>query len=146
MNFWYDVENATALTEYIGYYSPVVGVREQILEDAETARAEGDDEWADTLEVIAETSYPTDEQLEQIYIYKILDEDEERQWNDMFNEVVTASGLMTRALMVTLAARAGAVPVPAARRAVADRLLRRADAGDVRRSACRRARSRPATR
>ncbi len=89
MNFWYDVENATALTEYIGYYSPVVGVRELILEHAETARDEGDTEWADTLEVLAETSYPTDEQLEQIYTYKVLDEAEERQWNDMFNEVVS---------------------------------------------------------
>ncbi len=89
IDFWYDVENATALTEYIGYYSPVVGVRELVLEHAADARAEGDTEWADTLEVIAETSYPTDEQLEQVFFYKVLDEAEERQWNDMFNEVVT---------------------------------------------------------
>jgi spermidine/putrescine transport system substrate-binding protein len=89
MNFWYDTENAAALTEYVGYYSPVAGVRELILQHSDEARAEGDEEWADQLLVIADTSYPTDEQLENVYFYKVLAEDEERQWNDMFNEVVS---------------------------------------------------------
>lgn len=88
MDFWYDPENATPLTEYIGYYSPVVGVTEQIEQDAQAARAEGDDEWADALEVIATVAFPTAEQLENTYPYKILSEDEERIWNDLFNEVV----------------------------------------------------------
>ena len=85
IDFWYDVENATALTEYIGYYSPVQGVAELVLQHAAEARAAGDEEWADALEVIADTSYPHPEQLENIYTYKILSEEEEREWNDLFN-------------------------------------------------------------
>jgi len=88
MDFWYDLDNATALAEYIGYYSPVVGVRERMLEDADAARAEGDEEWAATLEILAEGAFPTEEQLANLYDYKILSEEEERIWNDLFNEVV----------------------------------------------------------
>jgi spermidine/putrescine transport system substrate-binding protein len=89
MNFWYDLENAVPLTEYIGYFSPVEGVAERVLEDAQTARDEGDEEWAAQLEVIAATSTPSEEALENVYEYKRLDEEEERQWNEAFNEVVT---------------------------------------------------------
>jgi spermidine/putrescine transport system substrate-binding protein len=89
MNFWYDLENAVALTEYIGYFSPVDGVAERVLEDAQAARDEGDEEWAAQLEVIAATSTPTEEALANVHEYKRLDEDEERQWNEAFNEVVT---------------------------------------------------------
>jgi spermidine/putrescine transport system substrate-binding protein len=89
MDFWYDVENAVALTEYIGYFSPVEGVADRVLEDAQTARDEGDEEWAAQLEVIAATSTPTEEALANVYEYKRLEEDEERQWNEAFNEVVT---------------------------------------------------------
>jgi spermidine/putrescine transport system substrate-binding protein len=88
MNFFLDPENATPLIEYIGYYSPVRGVEERILEDAEAARAEGDEEWAATLEILAAGAFPSEEQLADLYDYKILDEEEERIWNDLFNEVV----------------------------------------------------------
>lgn len=86
IDFWYDPDNATPLIEYIGYYSPVKGVPERVREDAEAARAEGDEEWADILDVIATTAEPAD--LEDVYTYPILDEEEERVWNDLFNEVV----------------------------------------------------------
>ena len=89
MNFWYDLENAVALTEYIGYFTPVDGVADRVLEDAQVARDEGDEEWASQLEVIAATSTPSAEALENVYEYKRLDEEEERQWNEAFNEVVT---------------------------------------------------------
>ena len=88
MDFWYDIENAVPLTEYVGYFSPVTGVTERVLEDAETAEAEGDQEWADALRVIAETANPTDEVLAQVHNYRKLTEEEEAQWNDLFNEVV----------------------------------------------------------
>jgi spermidine/putrescine transport system substrate-binding protein len=88
MNFWYDLDNATPLIEYIGYFSPVEGVRERVLEDAQAARDEGDDEWADALEVIADTSYPSEDQLENVYRYKVLSEEEERTWNDLFNALL----------------------------------------------------------
>ncbi|MFN2483783.1 MAG: PotD/PotF family extracellular solute-binding protein [Candidatus Limnocylindria bacterium] len=88
MNFWYELENAVALTEYIGYFSPVEGVVERVREDADAAAAEGDQETADILEVVAETANPSEEALQNVHTYKVLDEDEEREWNDLFNEVV----------------------------------------------------------
>lgn len=89
MNFWYDVENATALTEYVGYFSPVEGVPDRVLEDRQAALDEGDQEWADALEVIAETATPPDDVLDRLHTYRVLDEEEEQQWNDLFNEVVS---------------------------------------------------------
>ncbi len=88
MNFWYDVANAVPLTEYVGYFSPVKGVAEQVSADAQTARDDGDTEWADALEVISATAFPDDTTLQNVYPYKQLTEEEETQWNEMFNEVV----------------------------------------------------------
>ena len=89
MDFFYNLDNAVALTEYVGYFSPVTGVADRVLEDAQTATDEGDTEWAAALEVIAATSTPSEEALANVFTYKRLDEDEEREWNDAFNEVVT---------------------------------------------------------
>ena len=88
MNFWYELENAVPLTEYIGYFSPVEGVPEQVQADADAAREEGDTETADILDVVAETATPSEEALANVHRYKVLDEEEERQWNERFNEVV----------------------------------------------------------
>jgi hypothetical protein len=88
IDFWYDPDNATPLMEYIGYYSPVVGVPERVAEDAEAARAEGDDEWAAALDVISVTAVPGEDTLANIHGYPALTEEQERAWNDLFNEVV----------------------------------------------------------
>jgi spermidine/putrescine transport system substrate-binding protein len=88
MNYWYSLDAAVPLTEYIGYYSPVTGVQERIVADSEAARADGDTEWADQLLQIAHDSVPTQEQLQNIFPYKQLTEDEERAWNDLFDIVV----------------------------------------------------------
>lgn len=88
MDFWYDLENAVPLTEYVGYFSPVSGVTERVLEDADAAEAEGDTEWAEALRVISATANPTDEILEQVHNYRKLTEEEETEWNNLFNEVV----------------------------------------------------------
>jgi spermidine/putrescine transport system substrate-binding protein len=88
MNFWYDLENAVALTEYVGYYSPVRGVAERVAEDAEAAREEGDEEWAAALDVISETAFPGEDIIERSYTYKRLSEEEEAEWNELFNEVL----------------------------------------------------------
>jgi spermidine/putrescine transport system substrate-binding protein len=88
MNYWYSLDAAAPLTEYIGYYSPVAGVQERILADSDAARADGDTEWADQLLQIARDSAPTQEQLQNIFPYKQLTEDEERTWNDLFDVVV----------------------------------------------------------
>ena len=88
INFWYDVAPATSLSEYIGYFSPVDGVDEQIRANAEAAREEGDTETADILDVVADTVRPTDEQLANTHLDSPLDEEEERAWNELFLEVV----------------------------------------------------------
>lgn len=88
MDFLYDPENAATLIEYIGYFSPVDGVDAVVARHAEEARAEGDDETADYLDVIGSGIYPSEVALANLYDYKVLDEEEERVWNDLFNEVV----------------------------------------------------------
>ena len=88
MDYYFEPANAALLSEYTGYFSPVTGVADQMRADAETARAEGDEEWAATLDIMAEGVFPTADQFENLYEYKILDEEEERIWNDLFNEVV----------------------------------------------------------
>lgn len=88
IDFWYNVDNATLQTEWVGYFSPVRGVLERVLADAQTARDEGDLEWAGQLEVIAQTAVPTEEELANVFEYKILTEEEESTWNNLFNQVV----------------------------------------------------------
>ncbi|MDQ3492248.1 MAG: spermidine/putrescine ABC transporter substrate-binding protein [Chloroflexota bacterium] len=89
LDYFYDLDNAAPLTEYVGYFSPVRGVPDRVREDAQAARDEDDDEWADQLEVIADTAFPDEEQLENVFEYKRLTEEEERTWNELFTEVVT---------------------------------------------------------
>jgi spermidine/putrescine transport system substrate-binding protein len=88
MDFWYDLENAVALTEYVGYYSPVKGVADRVAEDAQSARDEGDEEWAAALDVIGQTAFPSQDVIDRSYTYKRLTEEEEAKWNELFNEVV----------------------------------------------------------
>jgi spermidine/putrescine transport system substrate-binding protein len=88
MDFFYDLEVAVTHTEWVGYYSPVAGVADRVLADAQAARDEGDEETALILEEVARTAIPTQEQLALTHQYKILTEEEETTWNDLFNEVV----------------------------------------------------------
>jgi spermidine/putrescine transport system substrate-binding protein len=88
MDYWYTLEAAVPLTEYIGYFSPVKGVQEAIRADAAQAAADGKPIKADRLNQVANDSFPTPEELQNVYNYKQLTEDEERQWNDLFNQVV----------------------------------------------------------
>jgi spermidine/putrescine transport system substrate-binding protein len=88
MNFYYDTSNATMVTEYVGYFSPVQGVAEQVRADAQAARQGGHPYVAQHLRVISQTAFPDDAALANVHTYKILSEDEERQWNDLFNQVI----------------------------------------------------------
>lgn len=87
MDYWYTLEAAVPLTEYIGYFSPTKGVREQVLADSEAARAD-DPEWADQLLQIAHDSFPDPAEMTNIHQYPQLNEEQERQWNDLFDVVV----------------------------------------------------------
>ena len=87
MNYAYDPEVAAQLAEYINYISPVPTAKDIILQHVEEAET-GED--ADYLRAVAESPlvFPTEEMLDNLYSYKVLDEEEERQWNELFNEVV----------------------------------------------------------
>lgn len=90
MDYYYDPAAAALLSEYVGYFTPVKDLDEKVLEDAEAARDEGDDEWADTLEAMAPTVVPTSDQTANTYTDKQLTEEEEREWNDLFEAVLGA--------------------------------------------------------
>lgn len=88
LDYWYDPVAATMLSEYVGYFTPVAGVDQRILDDAEAARAEDDAETADYYDVLAPTVVPTEDQLTNTYEDKQLTEEEEAEWNDLFIEVI----------------------------------------------------------
>jgi spermidine/putrescine transport system substrate-binding protein len=91
MNFVYDPEVAAQLAEYINYITPVPGAQEVVRQHAEEAADEGDQETADYLNAVADSPlvFPTEEMLSNLYSYRVLDEEEERQWNELFDEVVS---------------------------------------------------------
>jgi spermidine/putrescine transport system substrate-binding protein len=92
-NYWYDPTPATTLSEYIGYFTPVKGVSERIKADANAYRASGDTADADYYDAVAPTVAPTADQLANTFDYPQFENAaDEKQWNDMFNEVVTAQG------------------------------------------------------
>lgn len=90
MNYVYRPEVAAQIAEWVNYITPVPGAQEIVLQHAEEAEAEGDTETADYLRTVAESPlvFPTDEMLSRLYSYKVLDEEEERQWAELFQEVV----------------------------------------------------------
>ena len=90
MNFVYQPEIAGQITEWVNYITPVPGAKDIILENADAAEEEGDTETAEYLRTVAESPlvFPTDDMLSRLHSYKVLDEDEERQWNELFQEVV----------------------------------------------------------
>jgi hypothetical protein len=82
---------ATTLSEYIGYYTPVTGVSDRIKADADNYRASGDTEDADYYDAVAPSVAPTADDLAKTFDYpQFANADDEKKWNDMFNEVVTA--------------------------------------------------------
>lgn len=89
MNFWYDPANAVPLSEYIGYFSPVKGVPDLVRADATAAAGGGDKETAAQLNTVADTVTPSDATLKNVFTYKLLDDAEEKQWNDIFQKVVS---------------------------------------------------------
>src|SRR5687768_5445560 len=86
MDYVYRPEVAAQITEWVNYICPVPAAQEIIRQHA--AEAEGED--ADYLNAVAESElvFPTEEMLGRLHSYKVLDEEEERQWNELFQEVV----------------------------------------------------------
>jgi spermidine/putrescine transport system substrate-binding protein len=90
IDYYYSVDAAAMLSSYVGYFSPVVGVDERILADAQAARDDGDTETADLLETLAPTVVLTDEQAANTYTDKVMTEEEEAAWNELFEPVIGA--------------------------------------------------------
>jgi spermidine/putrescine-binding protein len=88
MDYVYRPEVAAQIAEYVGYFTPVSAVPAIVLQHAKEAADAGDTETAEALGVVAETVTPTKAQVDQTYGYKVLDEAEEREWNELFNEVI----------------------------------------------------------
>ncbi|MCV0377561.1 spermidine/putrescine ABC transporter substrate-binding protein [Microbacterium sp.] len=90
MDYLYDPENAAQVAEWVNYITPVPGAKEIILQHADEAADEGDTETEEYLRAVAESPlvFPTQDMLDRLYSYKVLDEEEERQWNELFQEVV----------------------------------------------------------
>jgi spermidine/putrescine-binding protein len=82
IDYWYSLDAAALLSEYIGYFSGVAGVKDRILEDAQAARDAGDSETAIAWwHARSSSPRPT---VDNTYPDKQLSEDEESQWNDLF--------------------------------------------------------------
>jgi spermidine/putrescine transport system substrate-binding protein len=90
IDYYYGVPAATMLSEYVGYFTPVVGVSEQIAADAEAARTDGDTDTADLFDALAPTVVPSDDQIANTYTDKQMTEEEETEWNNLFEAVIGA--------------------------------------------------------
>jgi spermidine/putrescine transport system substrate-binding protein len=89
MDFAYQPEIAAQITEWVNYICPVPAAQEIIRTHAQEAVDGGDQETADYLTSVAESElvFPTDEMLANLHSYKVLSEEEEALWNELFQEI-----------------------------------------------------------
>jgi len=80
MNYVYDPENAARIAAYIGYNSPVEGVREVL--------AAGDDFEKSLAE--SPLMFPDDATLSQLSVFADLDEDTEAEFDERFSSIIGA--------------------------------------------------------
>ena len=87
MDFVYDPEIATNITEYVGYITPVPEVKDKLLERAAAADKAEDRKY---LEGLAKSPlvFPTADMQEKLHSYKVFTAEEEQDWNELFDEVV----------------------------------------------------------
>jgi spermidine/putrescine transport system substrate-binding protein len=81
IDFVYQPDIAARITEWVWYESPVAGVQELIQEHAKKDRS---------LKPVADSDlvWPTEDVLANTYGYKILSEEEEQAWHDLFDPLV----------------------------------------------------------
>ena len=86
MDYVYRPEVAAQIAEYVNFIVPVPAARDVILQHADE---DEDPENADYLRAVAESElvFPSDEMLGRLHSYKVIDEEEEREWNELFQEV-----------------------------------------------------------
>jgi spermidine/putrescine transport system substrate-binding protein len=80
MDYVYDPENAARITEYVGYNSPVDGVKEIL--------AGGNDDQ----KALSESTllFPDEETLDRLHSFGNLSEDEEAEFDERFSEIIGA--------------------------------------------------------
>jgi spermidine/putrescine transport system substrate-binding protein len=81
MDYVYDPENAARITAYVGYNSPVSGVREIL--------AASDDEFEQSLSESV-LLFPDDETLARLHVFGDLEEDVELEFEDRFGQIIGA--------------------------------------------------------
>jgi spermidine/putrescine transport system substrate-binding protein len=87
MDFYYDPEVATMVTEWVQYMSPVPATQELMLQDADAAEEAGDKGRANKLRASAENPYlyPSDEFLAKTSFGRPLETDEAvEEWDSIF--------------------------------------------------------------
>jgi spermidine/putrescine transport system substrate-binding protein len=86
MDYVFQPEIAAQITEYVNYICPVPAAQDIIRQHAAEAETQED---TDYLAAVAESPlvFPTDEMLANLHSYKVLSEEEERLWNELFQEV-----------------------------------------------------------
>ncbi|HET7083116.1 MAG TPA: spermidine/putrescine ABC transporter substrate-binding protein, partial [Candidatus Limnocylindria bacterium] len=67
IDYYYSIDAAAMLSEWVGYFTPVKDLDQKILEDADAARTD-DPEWADTLEAMAPTVVPASDQINNTFV------------------------------------------------------------------------------
>lgn len=89
MDFVFQPEIAAQITEYVNYICPVPAAQEIIRAHAQEATDEGDQETADYLTSVADSElvFPSDEMLSNLHSYKVLSEEEEALWNELYQEI-----------------------------------------------------------
>jgi spermidine/putrescine transport system substrate-binding protein len=75
-DFVYDPVNAARIAAYVGYISPVDGVREELAKNKDTAAL------ADS-----ELMFPTDEMTKNLHVFADLSEDEETKFDERFADI-----------------------------------------------------------
>lgn len=78
MNHVFDVEVAASIAEEVQYITPVQAAKGVLLERGATEVAQ------------SPLVFPTDEMKSRVHSYKLLDEDEEQLWNELFNSVAAS--------------------------------------------------------
>jgi spermidine/putrescine transport system substrate-binding protein len=86
MNYVYDPEVMAQVEEYVNFICPIPAAQDIIRQHAAEAETDEDREY---LESVAESPlvFPTEEMLARVHSYKVLSEEEEALWNQLYEEV-----------------------------------------------------------
>ncbi len=80
MNYVYDPENAARITEYVGYNSPVQGVRDILAAGTDAQKALSE----------SPLLFPDDDTLSRLHVFASLEEDVELEFEEQFGSIIGA--------------------------------------------------------